>query len=128
MLAIKDPKEPKIINQFPVQELWAGHRLVSTIRVCRLNVDEVENLLNLHDVRLVVAEIGKELCWIPNNARFDFWFNEVKPHLAALTEHCTNNTPTCLPFYLASQWHSYNGDIIVLIEKQAVITCNGEQQ
>jgi hypothetical protein len=76
-------RNQKVISYLPVEELWAGQRLVSTIKVRDLDASYIVDLLRSGVVRFVVADIGKPYEWIPNNERYDFWKNEVKAHLAA---------------------------------------------
>jgi len=110
-------REQKIISRLPPEELWAGQRLLSTIKVPDLNAVEITDLLRSEIARFAVAAIGKLLEWIPNNETYDFWRNEVKAHLAgpeskAVLEDFPDNY--C---YFASEWKSYDGDTIILLSK-----------
>jgi hypothetical protein len=114
----REHKAPKIVTQIPAQELWAGQRLVSTIRLRNLTIDDITSLLRAGEVRFVVADVGKELRWVPNNERFDFWKNEVKPHLTTREDRKGLDEFPDSYFYIASEWQSYSGETIVLLEKR----------
>ena len=51
--------EQRIISRFPVDEIWAGERLASTIQIRDLKSSDVIDLLRSGVVRFVVADIGK---------------------------------------------------------------------
>jgi hypothetical protein len=107
----------KKVSCLPAEEVWAGNRLISTIKVRDLNAADLVDLLRSGGVRFVVADVGKPYQWIPNNEGYDFWKDEVKPHLAnpgsgvALEdfpdEYC----------YVASEWKTYEGEMIILLSK-----------
>ena len=107
----------KKVSCLPTEEVWAGNRLISTNKVRDLNAGDLVALLRSGVVRFVVADVGKPYQWIPNNEGYDFWKDEVKPHLAdpesglALEgfpdEYC----------YFASEWKTYEGEMIILLSK-----------
>jgi hypothetical protein len=110
-------REPKTVIKMPVQELWADQRLISTIRLRYLTASEIGTFLQTENIRFVVADLGHELFWVPNNERFTFWKNQAKSHL---TTWENNNDLADFPdgyFYIASEWRSYNGLTIILLEK-----------
>src|SRR5262245_11406725 len=72
----------KIVSQLPHDRLWAGSRLISTIKVRDVGSQEIVELLRSGLVRFVVASVGEPLNWVPNNESYDFWKGEVRPHLA----------------------------------------------
>ena len=73
----------EIVSGLPIEQLWAGSRLISTIKVRELERSDVTTLLQSGSVRLVIGEIGKPLTWIPNNEGFDVWREELEPHVVA---------------------------------------------
>jgi phosphoglycerate dehydrogenase-like enzyme len=110
-------KTPRIITRIPVQELWAGQRLISTIRKRDLDKDGIIDLLRSGEIRFAVADIGEELQWIANTETYEFWKREAKMHLAFWGEpHYLEAFPDSY-FYIASEWESYDGAKIVLLEK-----------
>ena len=106
-----------VVSRFPIEQLWAGTRLISTLRMRDLEHSDVAALLRSGNVRFVIAELGKPLTWISNNESADFWRDELEPHLGAagLNEPFTNAADTY--HYVASEWKSYDGDTIVLLSK-----------
>lgn len=107
----------KRVSNLPAEEIWAGHRLVSTIKVRDLNASDLVELLRAGPVRFVIAEVGKPYQWIPNNEGYDFWKDEVKSHLAdPESELALEDLPDeyC---YFASEWKTYEGEMIVLLSK-----------
>jgi hypothetical protein len=107
----------KVISRFPVEELWAGQRLVSTIKVRDLDASDIADLVRSNVVRFVVADVGKPYEWIPNNERFDFWKDEVKAHLADPKSRAFLEDFPSKYCYFASEWKSYDGNTIILLSK-----------
>ena len=110
-------RESKIVSSLPIGELWAGPRLVSTIKVRDLDASQVVDLLRSELVRFVIAEVGKPLQWVPNNERYDFWKNVVKSHFG-IPESSARFADEY--YYLGCEWKSYDGDTIVLLSKCAL--------
>ncbi len=106
-----------VVPRLPVEEIWAGQRLVSTIKVRDLDALGIVDLLRLEVVRFVVAEVGKPFEWIPNNERYDFWKDEVKVHLASSESRVALEDFPDEYCYFASEWKSYDGDTIILLSK-----------
>ena len=107
----------KVISRLPVEELWAGQRLVSTIKVRDLNASDIADLLRSGVIRFVVADVGKPYEWIPTNERYDFWEDEVKAHLAVPESKAYLEDFPDEYCYFASEWKSYNGETIILLSK-----------
>ena len=103
-------------SQLPVDEIWDGDRLVSMLKIRDLNASDIVDLLGLETVRFVVADVGEPYRWIPHDEQFDFWKDEVKPHLAQSDSATLENFPDeyC---YFASEWKSYNDETIILLSK-----------
>ena len=107
----------KVISRLPVEEIWAGQRLVSTIKIRDLNAPDIVDLLRSDVIRFVVADVGKPFEWIPNNERYDFWKDEVKAHLAAPESKAMLEEFPDEYCYFASEWKSYDGETIILLSK-----------
>lgn len=108
-----------IVTQLPLAELWVGQRLISTIKVRDLGPSEIADHLRAGRVRFVIADMGKPLEWIPINERYEFWKEELRPHLAPTfpTENmCLDDFPDSY-CYFASEWKSYVGETIILLSK-----------
>jgi hypothetical protein len=107
----------KILSRLPVEEIWAGRRLVSTIKVRDLGGSDIADLLRTDVVRFVVTDVGKPFEWVPNNERYDFWRDEVKAHLASPESRAALEDSPDGYCYFASEWQSYDGDTIILLSK-----------
>jgi hypothetical protein len=109
-------QELRKVARLPLEELWIGRRLVSTIKVRDLRPSEIADRLRSGMVRFVIADVGKPLEWIPNNERYDFWKDELQRHLATDDKTMLEDFPGnyC---YFASEWKSYDGDTIILLSK-----------
>jgi hypothetical protein len=109
--------DQRIVTRLPLEELWSGPRLISTIKVRDLNAEQIKELLRNAQVRLIVAEIGAPLQWIPNNETYDFWKQECKPNLADPDAQVRLEDFPGAYCYFASEWKSYGGEIIVVFSK-----------
>src|SRR6185369_3205583 len=98
-------------------EVWAGNRLISTIKVRDLNAADLVELLRAGAVRFVVADVGNPYQWIPNNEAYDFWKVEVKPHLADPESGLALEDFPDEYCYFASEWKTYKGDMVILLSK-----------
>ena len=107
----------KKISRLPVEEVWAGGTLVSTTQVRDLNASEIVDLLRSGAVRFVVADVGEPYHWIPGNEGYDFWKDEVKPHLASPELRTVLEDFPDEYCYFASEWRSDEGETIILLSK-----------
>lgn len=101
----------------PVEEIWAGQKLVSNTKLRDVGVTNIKDLLRLRSVRFAIADIGKSFEFIPDNESYNFWKTEAKIHLAepeskAFLEDFPNGY--C---YFASEWKSLDGETIILLSK-----------
>jgi hypothetical protein len=107
----------KTISYMPVEEIWKGQKLVSTVKLRDVGSTDIADLLRSGSVRFVVADVGKPFEWIPKNEKFSFWKTEVKTHLAEPeSEPFLEDFPDEY-FYSASEWKSFDGDSIILLSK-----------
>jgi hypothetical protein len=107
----------KRVSCLPVEEVWAGRRLVSTIKVRDLNASDIVDFLRSGSLRFVIADVGKPFHWIPNNEGYDFWKNEVKAHLAHPESKSGLEDFPGEYCYFASEWKTYEGETIILLSK-----------
>ena len=105
----------KVVTQMPLRELWRDDGFSTKTRGKSLTNDDVREFLASGCVQFVVADVGEAPRWIPANECFDFWKNEVKPHLAS-TKAALNEFPDGYCFF-ASQWEEGTTAPIVLPEK-----------
>jgi hypothetical protein len=105
----------QVVTQLPLCELWRDDGLTTTARGKSLTFNDVREFLALGTIEFVVADVGVALRWIPASECFDFWKNEVKPHLASGRNVALNEFPGryC---YFASLWKE-GAMPIVLLEK-----------
>ena len=75
---------------------------------------EIRQLLRQGSVRFVVAEIGHELRWHPEDACFQVWKAQVQPHLARPDAPNYLETFPEQYAYFASLWDDGGTPIIVL--------------
>lgn len=108
-----DPDQ-KIVSQLPLDQLWAGSRVISTVKLRDVGSKEIEELLRSRLVKFVVANVGEPLNWVSNNERYDFWKNEARPHLADAERVSLDDFPDSY-CYFASEWKSDDGEVIVLL-------------
>ena len=111
-----DPQQ-KIVSKLPLEQIWAGSRLISTIKIRDLGSTEIVELLRAGVVRFIVADVGLPLEWIPNNERYDFWKDELRPHLANPDEKRSLDSFPDNYCYFASEWKSYDNKVVVLLTK-----------
>jgi len=108
----------KVITHLPLAELWRDDGFSTTKRERSLTAEDVLECLASGPVQFVVADVGWAPRWVPARECFQFWTNEVKPHLANGTEERPDDFPSgyC---YFASRWESEGPEApIVLLEKQ----------
>jgi hypothetical protein len=103
----------KIVTRLPLEELWREDGFKTTERVNSLSEEEICRLLRSGPLQFVVVNVGSAPRWVELNKCFEFWKNEVLPHLAKNSHAILNDYPDqyC---YFASQWNGENEPIIVL--------------
>jgi len=107
----------KIVSKLPLDEIWSGSRLISTIKLRDVGSKEIVDLLRAGDVRFIVADLGLPFEFIPNNETYDFWKTELRPHLADPEEQLSLDSFPGDYCYFASEWKSYDDKVIVLFSK-----------
>ncbi|HJT68796.1 MAG TPA: hypothetical protein VJ731_01280 [Terriglobales bacterium] len=108
----------RIITHLPLAQLWRDDGFATEERGRSLTCEDVRQLLKSGPVQFVVADVGVAPRWIPERECFDFWKDEVQPHLASDGVGGRDQFPGAYR-YFAVQWHSrkQEGHIVVL-EKQ----------
>ncbi|MFO0957219.1 MAG: hypothetical protein U0800_07090 [Isosphaeraceae bacterium] len=99
-----------------MREFWADPGVVAAERSRDLSSSALRELLRLWAVRFVVAVLGCRPRWVPEEASFDFWKAEVRPHLAD-PDLATrlDDFPGGFCYY-ASEWSPAAGSLIVVLE------------
>jgi hypothetical protein len=109
--------DQRIVTRLPIEELWNSSGPISTIKVRDLDAEQIRELLRTAQVRIIVAELGAPLKWIPNSETYDFWKQECKPRLADPDAQVSLEDFPGEYCYFASEWEAYDGAIIVLLER-----------
>jgi len=105
------------VTKIPLQFIWTDEEQVEASRERYLTVTDLTDLLRIHPVEFIVADVGAPLKQIPVDKCYEFWKSEVKPHL--LNAHGKIDLSR-LPDeygYLASEWSGQIEVPIVLLEK-----------
>jgi hypothetical protein len=106
----------RVVTSTPLSDLWDENGPVLAARLRWLSAPELAGLLRAGPVRLVVAEVGSPLEWVPPGDCYGFWKSEVQPHLAdpdARAELDRFESGYC---YFASEWGPTAGPPVVLLE------------
>lgn len=107
----------KIVTHIPMMSLWRDNRDIAAKRERYLTADNLRDILSIHPIEFVVADVGNVLVWMSYDQCFDFWKNEIKAHLAdELTHIYLDNFPENYA-YVASMWIDGTEPPIVLLEK-----------
>lgn len=105
----------KIVTSLPIENLWNDTGIVVAKRSRDLYEIDIRKLLGNGPISFVVASLGQELNWIAKEDNFDFWKNEVIPHLANSDKINLDGFENgyC---YSASEWKVSDGTILILLE------------
>lgn len=106
----------RVVTRLPLEELWRDDQSAIGFHQRGLTTDEISQLLREGPVEFVVAEVGRALQWITPEDRYEFWKNEVKPHLANQSQIVLDDFPASY-CYIASEWSSEAVAQIILLER-----------
>ena len=107
----------KIVTKIPLESLWTDEEQIQASRERYLTPAELTEMLKIHPVEFIVADVGAPLKRIPVDKCYEFWKTEVKRHL--LNPHAKvdiSNLPDEYG-YFASEWSGRVEVPIVLLEK-----------
>jgi sugar lactone lactonase YvrE len=107
----------KIVTTFPLEFIWTDEEQLEASREKYLTPSDVAEMLKVHPVEFIVAELGAPLKRISVDKCYEFWESEVKRHL--LNPHGKVDRSR-LPDeygYLASEWSGRFAVPLVLLEK-----------
>jgi hypothetical protein len=108
----------RIITHLPLAELWRDDGFATGERGRSLTCEDVRQFLTVGPVQFVVADVGAAPQWIPERECFQFWKNEVQPHLASDGIVRLDEFPGAY-CYFAFQWEPRTPEPpIVVLEKQ----------
>jgi hypothetical protein len=107
----------KIVTRLPLQELWRDGGFASTSRSRPLGESEIITFLRRGPVQFVQIDVGNVPKWIALRDCYEYWKNEVRPHLAHAGTAIIGQFPDgyC---YFASEWDGGEAGVaIVVVEK-----------
>jgi hypothetical protein len=112
---VLDPAD-RVVTRLPLEQLWNKDGDVAATRWRRLDRAAIRDLLGRGPVQFVVADVGRQLRWIPESERFRFWKADGTVHLADGERVDLLTFPDGIA-YTASEWtRSPDGVPIVLLE------------
>jgi hypothetical protein len=83
-----------------------------------LSRSDILELLRTGGVEFVVADVGELLQWVDSHDCFNFWKDEVKPHLVEADSRIELDKFAGGYCYMASEWEDDEiGSSIVLLER-----------
>ena len=107
----------RIVTTIPLESLWTDEEQIEASRERYLTAADLTEMLKMHPVEFIVADVGAPLKRISVDKCYEFWESEVRRHL--LNPHGKVDRSK-LPDdygYLASEWSGRIGVPIVLLEK-----------
>jgi hypothetical protein len=110
----------RIVTKLPLTELWnADGSVAAAQRVRPLAEADIRAMLQQRRVTFVVANVGDGLLWVEPEPSFEFWKQEVKPHLVdpASGAFHLDDFPSGYA-YTAWLWDGAENGPIVVLEKQ----------
>ncbi len=106
----------RVVTRLPLEQLWDKDGDVGATRWRKLDREAIRDLLRRGPVHFVVADVGRQLRWIPESERFGFWKADGAVHLADGERIDLLAFPDGMA-YAASEWTpSADGVPIVLLE------------
>ena len=107
----------RIVTTIPLESIWTDEEQVEASRERYLTATDLTEILKIHPVEFIVAEVGAPLKRISVDKCYEFWESEVRRHL--LTPHGKGDRSKLADEYgyLASEWSGRIEVPIVLLEK-----------
>ncbi len=102
----------RVVTHLPLARLWDEHAFLPHTRQRGLYEEDASALVRDGAVRLVVAELGEALRWIPAGHARAFWTHEAEPRLIP------PNTPLVGGGYgyAASLWSAEDARPVLVLE------------
>jgi len=107
----------KIVTTIPLDSLWTDEEQIEASRTRYLTSNELTEMLKLHPVEFIVADVGVPLKRIPVDKCYEFWKSEVKRHLVSPDAKVDLSKLPDEYGYFASEWSGRIEVPIVLLEK-----------
>ena len=102
---MRDPAR-RIVTITPLRELWNCDGVLPLKRGKSLSAADIKARLRSGPIQFVVANVGGPLRWVEPAASFQFWKEEIKPHLvepAAESGFTLDAFPGSYA-YIATEW------------------------
>jgi len=112
----------RIVTTIPLEFIWTDEEQAAASRERYLTATDLTDMLKIHPVEFIVADIGAPLKRIPVHECYEFWQTEVKRHLLSLHGKANLSAFPEEYGYLASEWSGHLEVPIVLLEK--ILTTN----
>jgi hypothetical protein len=107
----------KIVTTIPMESIWTDDEKIEASRERYLTAADLTEMLRLHPVEFIVADVGLPLNRIPVDKCYEFWKSEVKRHLLNPHGKLDRSAMPDEYGYLASEWSGQIAGPIVLLEK-----------
>lgn len=104
------------VTELPLSRLWTDAGQLKARRLRDLRPEEFYTIILEQSVPLVVAEIGRPLCWVTGTAYVRFFWRVALPRIAPPESVRPDDFPDqyC---YVASEWSAPTGSSVVLLER-----------
>lgn len=102
----------RVVTHLPLPRLWDANTFLPHTRERSLYEEDAASLVLAGTARIVVAELGEALRWLPPGQTRAFWIHEAAPRLLVPhTPHITGGHA-----YAASLWTAEDATPILLLE------------
>ena len=101
-----------VITKLPLSHLTTPRG--DAKRLGDIGRDAIRKLLRAGSVRVVVADVGFPLHWVPETECFEMWKNDIEAHLAEPDQRVHLEQFPGEYAYFASQWDDGSDPIILL--------------
>ena len=107
----------KIVTKIPLECLWTEEEELDFERQKYLNGEEIKEILKAGPVRLIVADVGQKLKWIPLDKCFERYKKEIKEHIIDHLENIDLEKFKYNFAYIASLWTDKANKKVVVLEQ-----------
>ncbi len=107
----------RIVTRIPLDFIWTDEKQVEASRERYLTATDLTEMLKIHPVEFIVAEVGAPLKRISVEKCYEFWESEVRRHLLSPHGKVDRSNMPDEYGYLASEWSGPVEVPIVLLEK-----------
>jgi len=107
----------RIVTTIPMESIWKDEEQVEASREKYLTMSDLTEMLRIHPVEFIVADVGAPLKRISVEKCYEFWKSEVKPHLLNPQGKVDRSKLPDEYGYFASEWSGQIEVPIVLLEK-----------